>query len=301
MTKTDVFAPHSAWWLLLLPFAYLASVAVAVTAGTLYNAWVKRGDAGVMDADQARAFGDARLSLLSRLRGLSIESACQAFAFVLQTLHGLRLLPVKRLASSGTPVVVLPGYRENAGSMWWLGRRLARAGFNPILLDFPSTLRRIEDNARFLGERIAEIRAQHGGEPVAIVAHSMGGLIARTLVHSCEDHGVRALLAIASPFRGTHLATVGARLRLGHSVAQMSPGHEYHARFPPSLACPVPLLSLVARQETIVSPEWSVVIADAAVLVLDEAYGHVAPLFVASAFVQIERWLLENGVARNAR
>jgi hypothetical protein len=88
---------------------------------------------------------------------------------------------------------------------------------------------------------------------------------------------------------------------LGHSVAQMSPRHEYHSRFPPSLACPVPLLSLVARQETIVSPEWSVVIAGAAVCVLDEPYGHVAPLFVSSAFAEIERWLLANGIAREAR
>jgi pimeloyl-ACP methyl ester carboxylesterase len=301
MTKADVHAPDFAWLLLALPLAYLASVGVAVAAGTLYTAWVKRGDAGAMDAEQALAFGDARLSPLRRVRGLVIESVCQALAFVLQTLHSLRLLPVRRAVSTGTPIVVLPGYSENAGSMWWLGRRLARAGFNPILLDFPSTLRRIEDNAGFLGERIAEIRAQHGGEPVAVVAHSMGGLVTRTLVHSRDDHGVRALLAIASPFRGTHLATVGAYLRLGHSVAQMSPRHEYHARFPPSLACPVPLLSLVARQETIVSPEWSVVITGAAVCVLDEPYGHVAPLFVGSAFSQIQRWLLANGVVPQPR
>jgi pimeloyl-ACP methyl ester carboxylesterase len=285
-------------WLLAAALGYFVAIAVAVTAGTLYASWIRRGTRKAMDDAQTLAFGEIEHSLPSRAWGVMIESACQAFALVLQTLYTLRVLPLLEAAGTGTPVVVLPGYSENAGTMWWLGRRLALTGFKPILLDFPSTMHRIEDNAAFLGERIAAIRAQHGGEPVAIVAHSMGGLVTRTLVHSLEDHGVCALVAIASPFRGTHLAAIGARLRMGHSVHQMSPKHDFHTRFPPSLAAPMPLLSLVGRQETIVSPEWSVVIAGAQVRVLDEPYGHMAPLFLASAFREIERWLLANGVKR---
>jgi pimeloyl-ACP methyl ester carboxylesterase len=287
--------------LLALPLIYFVGVGITVTAGVLFSGWVRRMEAHAMDAEQKRAFGELELSLGRRVRGVLVETYYQALVFALQGLHGLRLLPAPPARPDQTPVVLLHGYTENSGAMWWLARRLAAAGFNPILVDFPSTLRRIEDNARFLAEQIAEIRARHGGEPVAIVAHSMGGLVTRTLVLDAEAHGVGVLVAIASPFRGTQLASLSKFLPLGRSVRQMRPGHPYLERFPPSVALPVPVLSVVARQETIVSPEWSVVIAGAQICVIDQPYGHAAPLFLAAAFVEIERFLLGNAVTRQQR
>ncbi|MFI5309573.1 MAG: esterase/lipase family protein [Polyangiales bacterium] len=284
---------------LAVPIAYLAIVLVAVSAGMVFAAWVRAREAHAMDAEQSRAFGDLHLPLGWRLRGLMVETWCQALAWVLGALHRLKLLPAPEGRPEHTPVVVLPGYTENSGTMWWLGRRLAGAGFNPILVEFPSTFSLIEDNAQFLAARIAEIRAQHGGKPVAVVAHSMGGLITRKVIHSQDDHGVSVLAAFASPFRGTRIADLATVLPLGRSVRQMRPSAAFVERFPPSLAPPLPVLSVVARQETIVSPEWSVVIAGAEVRVLDQGYGHVAPLFVASVFVELERFLLRHGVTRH--
>jgi pimeloyl-ACP methyl ester carboxylesterase len=203
-----------------------------------------------------------------------------------------------RGAAGCTPVLIVPGYTENAGTMWPLGRYLARAGFNPILIDFPSTFHRIESNAAFLGQCIAQIRSQFGGAPLAVVAHSMGGLITRTWIHSAEDHGVSTLVAISSPFRGTHLARLGAGLKLGHCLSQMMPGSEFMRRFPPELPPKVPTLSMIASQENIVSPEWSAVIAGADVRVLSQPWGHQAPLFLREVFVQVEGWLLAQGVTR---
>jgi pimeloyl-ACP methyl ester carboxylesterase len=195
--------------------------------------------------------------------------------------------------------LVLPGYTENSGTMWWLGRKLARAGFHPILLDFPSTLHRIEDNVEFLRARIAALRAQLGGAAIPVVAHSMGGLITRTLIHTHADHGVLTLVAIASPFRGTRLARIAMRLGLrGHCLGQMIPGSEFLRRYPPSLPCKVPILSMIACQENIVVPEWSAVVTDADVRVLSQPWGHQAPLFVDEVSTQVERWLLRYGVTR---
>jgi pimeloyl-ACP methyl ester carboxylesterase len=284
--------------LVATPLAYVGVVLIGVTAGVVFASGVRRASAGEMDADQVRAFGNLRLPVVGRVAGVLVETLCQALAFVLQLAHRLRLLPAPAPRPEHTPVVVLPGYTENSGTTWWLGRRLARAGFNAVLLDFPSTLRRIEDNADFLAERIAEIRARHGGKQVAVVAHSMGGLVTRALVHRNRDHGVLALAAVASPFRGTALASLSRYLPLGRSVRQMRPGSPFLASFPPSLALPLPLLSLVGRQETIVCPEWSVVIEGAQVRALERAYGHITPLFLALAFTEIEGFLLGHGVTR---
>jgi pimeloyl-ACP methyl ester carboxylesterase len=285
----------------LLLALYIASVALCVALGVVYCAWAKRryGWQALNPAEQ-EAFAGLRMSGLSRLAGLLVEIGWQIVALTLRGAHDLRLLPMPRADPRGTPVLVVPGYVENAGTVWWLGRRLARAGFNAIVVEFPSTTCAIEQNVAYLGARIAEVRAAHGDRAVAVVAHSMGGVIARTLVLSRPDHGIRALVAIGSPFRGTHLARLGARLRVGHCVRQLVPGSDFMRRYPPSLPASVPLLSLIAPQENIVSPEASAVVEGAELRVLPMAYGHEAPLFVRSVCAEVETFLLARGVTRGA-
>lgn len=285
--------------LLLTPAVFLAGVGVAVFAGAVYCAWAKRADG--MDEHQARVFGGVRVSLLHRAWSFIVEVVYQAISLVLRTLHAWRLLPSLRGATECTPVLVVPGYTENAGSMWPVAFRLMRSGFNPILIDFPSTFHRIESNAEFLARRIEQVRSVSGSAQVAVVAHSMGGLVTRTLLHSRDDHGVIAFVAIASPFRGTHLARIGARLRLGHCVRQMCPGSEFMQRFPPTLAARVPMLSMISCQENIVSPEWSAVVDGAETRVLSEPWGHQAPLFMNEVHEHVEAWLLAHGVTRRAK
>jgi pimeloyl-ACP methyl ester carboxylesterase len=292
--------PLNAWmWLLALPVLFVVVTAASVTGGVLYGAWIKRGE--VMDADQTRLFGGVRASLLRRVWGLTVEIGCQMVALGLRALHDLKLLPPSRCRdASCTPVLVLPGYTENSGTMWWLGRRLSRAGFYPMLVDFPSTLHRIEDNVEFLRLTIATLRSKLGLAAIPVVAHSMGGLITRTLLHTHADHGVLTLIAIASPFRGTHLARIGRWLGLrGHCLGQMVPGSDFLKRYPPTLRCEVPILSLMAFQENIVVPEWSAVVADAEVRVLSRPWGHQAPLFAGEVYTQVEGWLLHHGVTQH--
>ena len=293
--------PEVGVFLVALVVLIVAGVALTVGAGMLYCAWAARhyGAAGMgADAGDLRAFGRVRLSVFARARGLLIEVGCQTFALVLRAAQELRLL--RKLAGDprGTPVLVLPGYVENAGTMWWLGRRLERAGFNVVLVEFPSTTCAIEQNVAYLAAVIEQMRVSSGGDRVAVVAHSMGGVIARTLTLSREDHGVHTLVAIGSPFRGTHLARIGVRLRFGHCVGQLVPGSVFLRRFPPSQPCPVPTLSLIAPQENIVTPVYSAVIAGAQLHVMAEGYGHEAPLFLGSVCNEVEAWLVAQGVTR---
>jgi hypothetical protein len=126
-------------------------------------------------------------------------------------------------------------------------------------------------------------------------------VITRALMLTHDDHGVHTLVAIGSPFRGTHLARLGERLHIGHCVGQLVPGSAFLQRFPPTTPCPVPTLSLIAPQENIITPVYSALIAGAEVRVLAEAYGHAAPLFTSGVYREVERWLVAQGVTRALR
>lgn len=286
------------WTLLALGVAYLATVGFIVTSGVLVATFLARGD--IPDAEQARAFQRARIPWSRRFAGLSAEVLIASFDLVLRLLFALRLLRRPKDPGSGTPILMLPGYTENAGAMWWFARKLAKRGFRPVLLDFPSTFSRIESNVKFLGLCVARLRKETGQDRIAIVAHSMGGVIARAYMLGEPDHGVLTLVAIASPFRGTHIARLGALFRLGHSTLDMCPGSEFACRYPPTAAASAPIHSIVGCQENIVSPAWSCVLPGCDTHVLGLPVGHDAPLHLEESYACVEAWLLQDGVERAA-
>jgi pimeloyl-ACP methyl ester carboxylesterase len=288
---------HPYLWLLFSLFVtYLVGVALVVTGGVLFGRWLARNDE--MDEFQARAFGAFRPTLRARLHGHTLEVLIVAFDLALRFLWLLRILRPPSDPGSGTPVVLLPGYSENAGAMWWVARWLRLRGFRPVLVDFPSTFHGIDINVAFLRARLLQIREETGAERLAIVAHSMGGVIARALLLSEPDHGVITLIALASPFRGTHLARVGARLGLGASTIDLSPESAFAGRFLPSAAASVPIRSIVGAQENVVSPAWSCVLPGSETHVLSLPVGHDGPLHLRESFQRIEAWLLQDGVLR---
>jgi hypothetical protein len=273
---------------------YVMTIGFLVTGGVIVGLFLARGDAP--DDSQAAAFEAIRPRWSQRLVGQVVETLVAAFDLALRFLYLLHLLPKPRDPGSGTPVVMLPGFTENAGAMWWFARRLARRGFRPILLDFPSTFHRLESNVAFLGMRLRQLRAATGCDKVAIVAHSMGGVIARAHMLTDPDHGVLTLIAIASPFRGTHMARLGAAFRLGHSSLDMCPNSDFACRFPPSMMASAPIHSIVGCQENIVSPMWSCVLPGCDTFVLSLPVGHDAPLHLNESYQQLEGWLLQDGV-----
>jgi pimeloyl-ACP methyl ester carboxylesterase len=287
---------HIAWLCSALIITYVVGVALVVTGGLFMARWFARHDR--MDEHQAKAFGAFRPSLPLRIFGQAVEVLAASFDLFLRFLWLLRLLPAPSDPGSGTPIVLLPGYSENAGAMWWFAQRLRRRGFRPVLIDFPSTFVCIDHNVAFLRERLRELRTTTGSERIAIVAHSMGGVVARALLLSEPEHNVLTLIALASPFRGTHMAKVGALFRMGASAVDLCPESPFAVRYLPSARASIPIRSIIGEQENIVSPPWSCVLPDGETYVLSLPVGHDGPLHLKESYERVEAWLEQDGVLR---
>lgn len=284
--------------LMSLPLLTVGLVSAGVGATAVFAGLLGFRDA--RDDLQARLTAERRANLLSRALWVAIEGFWQTIAFLLQGLHLVRrrFPPAPPRCPEATPVLLLAGYLENSGLMYVLGARLRRRGFVIVHRDLPSTLRAIEKNARWLQDEVKAVLAATGAEKVAIVAHSMGGVISRTLVHLDPCAPVSVVVSIASPHRGTHMG----RLGVGPSARDMTPGSDHCARYPTPrpAACPAPPVhSVVGIQENIVSPYWSSILdGEGENLVLDVPCGHVGPLFMPSVAEQVVTWLDAAGVKR---
>lgn len=277
------------------PLVALGAVTSGVGALSLL-AWF-HGRRDPLDPTQAAVFHGRRFPLWQRAVWLVVEGFWQCVAFALQLWHQLtrggRRVWVDP-APGGTPVVLVAGYLENSGTMRVLGRRLRARGFRIVHVDLPNTLRRIEKNAASLRETLDEVRRQTGAEAVALVGHSMGGVIGRTLVQQDPPAHLRVVVTLGSPHRGTHVARFGP----GPSARDMTPGSDHMRRYPPGRPGPVPVHTLVASQEDITSPAWAAVLGEGEDLLLDAPAGHVGPLFLSRVADQVERWLVAAGVER---
>ena len=92
------------------------------------------------------------------------------------------------------------------------------AGYIPgvDLFTFPYDWRRdLLETSALLASEIADILAQTGAEKVDIVAHSMGGLLARTYVNTAGNPPLRKLIMMGTPSHGAPDAFVGLHRELG--------------------------------------------------------------------------------------
>lgn len=70
----------------------------------------------------------------------------------------------------------------------------------------------IEDNARFLSERVAQVLAESGSEKLNVIAHSKGGLDMRCAVSSLHTKGIASLTTVSTPHRGSKTMDAICRL-----------------------------------------------------------------------------------------
>lgn len=177
----------------------------------------------------------------------------------------------------GTPVLFIHGFLSNAGFWHPLKKWLAQAGQrNSYAVTLGPPFAPLDDLAAELAQQVERIYAR-ADAPLVLVAHSMGGLIARACLERGRAPGrVKKLITLGSPHHGT-----GAAFFLfGANTRQMRPGSAWLRQYDERLAAghPVPVLSVYSRHDNIVFPQDSSVLPHARNLALT-GLGHMAMAF----------------------
>jgi len=114
---------------------------------------------------------------------------------------------VRRLAegASRRPVVLLHGYGQHAANFLWLVRQLRRDGWRDLYsVGHTPLFGDLERSAARLARAIDRVRRESGAPEVDVIAHSMGGLVARACVRMRgAGSGVARLVTLGTPHQGT--------------------------------------------------------------------------------------------------
>lgn len=119
--------------------------------------------------------------------------------------------------SPTAPVLLLHGYGCNSGYWAHLTALLEAAHISHASLDLEPLLAGIDDYVPLV-ERAADSLCQAAGaQKLIIVAHSMGGLVARAYLRSHGAARVARVITLGTPHHGTRLASFG----VGRNATQM--------------------------------------------------------------------------------
>ncbi len=142
-------------------------------------------------------------------------------------------VPVPYAHGDRAPVVLLPGVYERWGIMRPLADRLNAAGHPVHIVPGLGFNRRpIPDAAALAAHRIEQL----GLAGVVLVAHSKGGLVGKALLLSPAALRIARLVAVATPFGGSSLATymLGRTLRefrpAAPAIAELGASADVNAR-----------------------------------------------------------------------
>jgi triacylglycerol esterase/lipase EstA (alpha/beta hydrolase family) len=199
---------------------------VAVTACVLFNvlAYVgaardrRRQPRRVPDEDEPSAPARAGAALVAFLTECGATTALMLAAPL-----GFERRPRRRDATpERRPILLLHGYAQHPANFLSLTRRLRRDGWSHVYtLRHAPMFGDIERSAARLGTAIDRIREVTGAPFVDVVAHSMGGLVARVYVRARGAAcGIARLVTLGTPHQGTQIFR---RLTHDPMLVQMRP------------------------------------------------------------------------------
>ena len=111
-------------------------------------------------------------------------------------------------AAADRPVVLVHGWFHNRTGFFLMSRRLRALGRRRVYaVDLPTSRMGVQRLAAVLATKIDRIREITGAHEVDVVAHSLGGLVARWWMHhGGGERVVKHLVTLGAPHKGTALA-----------------------------------------------------------------------------------------------
>ncbi|PHV37495.1 triacylglycerol lipase [Janthinobacterium sp. BJB304] len=202
-----------------------------------------------------------------------------------------RLHAADNIAGQGLPVLLVHGYVCNRGYWTQLSRQLARAGIAHDGVDLEPIGADIEDFVPQVEQAIEALCARTGSDRVIIVAHSMGGLVARAWLRRYGAARVARIITIGTPHHGTALANLAA----GTNARQMSRIDDAPSGWLAQLAASETpetralITSMYSHHDNIVAPQASAQLPGARNL----AFGGIGHVALASDARVLRRLLAE--------
>ena len=237
------------WWFVAgAPAVYFAP-ATALVALWLAASWLWRTPRPP----------EARIGPWATARLFANEVWRLGLSWPLMALHRL-LIHDPSPAPAKRPVVLIHGVLVNDGVWFGLRRFVMRRGVAPVYtINYGPPFADIERFAGQLARRIEAICAATGAARVVLVAHSMGGLVARAYLRRFGPSRVARLLTLATPHHGSVLAYSFP----GRGLTQMHPGNPWLQELnrDETSPSPVAVTSIWSWHDTMVMPQASSVLA----------------------------------------
>ena len=151
------------------------------------------------------------------------------------------------------PVIVLHGYAQHSASVLLLIRRLRREAWLRLYSVRHAALGgNIEQSALRLAATIDRIRRDSGAAEVDVVAHGMGGLVARACLRTRgRASGIARLITLGTPHQGT---VAFRRLGLDPMLGQIRPGSALLRRLADEPAPAAECISIYSTDDALVVP-----------------------------------------------
>lgn len=115
------------------------------------------------------------------------------------------------------PVLLIHGYGCNSGYWHGMSKALTKAGITHYAINLEPVFADIDDYAPRIEDAVNELCKETRHREIIIVAHSMGGLAARSYLRAEGDSRIAKVITLGSPHNGTGLANFG----LGPNSQQM--------------------------------------------------------------------------------
>ena len=168
--------------------------------------------------------GDAVDALGGVHAACAFVKECAATAAVLLAIPIGWMLPSCRAGGGKRgPILLIHGWSLNRGCFWLLRRRLLHDGWGPVCcLDYGSLRLDVEGGAARLRTAVDRLTQSGAQQPVTLIGHSLGGLVARYYARRYPAPNVRRIVTLGTPHRGTALAAMR-----GGAARKLAPGSQF--------------------------------------------------------------------------